>query len=1054
MIFFLYFLVAVSVSLVVYSLGDHSGKHKLRSSEADNSAIQVKVSSLNTQIKELKQQVYKLKGDNERLEKIELENNSLAEKVLILQKKEVDFTEKQRKNKQWLERQQQIINDNKVPVFQLQEKMMDKEKQLEEEFSKNVRLNKDLADTTKELEELNKTIDGLNSNIESFKESSKQQKEKISNYMKEVRDYQSKIKEIKEKEKESGWVSKDEYNLLSEQVEELKQELEVRNKELKSKEETFEALSKERMSLSHRVKEMEKKYFSESTPEAKETTTLEEKKLSNKELSIEKEQDKDNNNVTKEVSPRDLDTFLNHVETGNSQKIIPGLDKEFNKSIQNVSSLDTTAENNLDKQSLSQKGQKEDLPLRKSDLSQVRNIGIMAHIDAGKTTLTERILFYTGRSHKIGEVHDGKAQMDWMKQEQERGITITSAATTCFWQDHRINIIDTPGHVDFTVEVERSLRVLDGAVAVFCAVGGVEPQSETVWRQSDKYEVPKIAFINKMDRVGADFFGVVENIEKDLNANVIPLQIPIGSEDKFSGIIDLIQMKACIYDDDSMGKDFRTVEIPDECQEVARKYRHIMLEKAAACDNKTMEKYLQSEDSITLDELISSIRKGTIANKIVPALCGSAFKNKGVQMLLDAVNKYLPAPSDLPPVEGTDPDDSEKKIFRKPLDEEPFSALAFKVQTDPHTGKLVYIRVYSGCLKAGTYILNAVKGKKERIGRILEMHANQRKNIEAVFTGDIAVAVGLNNTLTGDTLCDLSDSILLEQMEFSDPVVSISIKPESSSDQDKLSKALAKLSEEDPTFSARIDDETQETIISGMGELHLEIIADRLKSEFKIDASVGQPKVAYKETILSTLSEEYKHIKQTGGRGQYGHVVMEFSPNEQGKGFEFKNSITGGRIPKSYIPAVEKGLLEVIKKGIYAGYPVVDIKVDLTDGSYHNVDSSELAFKLAAQGCFRSVFMKCDPILLEPYMALEIITPEEYSSSIVGYICSRRGKILGMDTKNKQKIIKAEAPLSEMFGYTTNLRSLSSGRVNCSMRFEKYAQVPREIAEKIKAESG
>ncbi len=683
------------------------------------------------------------------------------------------------------------------------------------------------------------------------------------------------------------------------------------------------------------------------------------------------------------------------------------------------------------------------------DLSKVRNIGIMAHIDAGKTTLTERILFYTGRSHKIGEVHDGKAQMDWMKQEQERGITITSAATTCFWQDHRINIIDTPGHVDFTVEVERSLRVLDGAVAVFCAVGGVEPQSETVWRQSDKYEVPKIAFINKMDRVGADFFGVVENIEKDLNANVIPLQIPIGSEDKFSGIIDLIQMKACIYDDDSMGKDFRTAEIPEEYQEVARKYRHIMLEKAVELEDSLMEKYLESEDSITIDELLSSIRKGTIANKIVPALCGSAFKNKGVQMLLDAVNKYLPAPSDLPPVEGTDPDDSEKKIFRKPLDEEPFSALAFKVQADPHMGKLVYFRVYSGKLEAGSYVLNVTKDRKERAGRILQMHANQRESRPDIYAGDIAAIIGLDRTVTGDTLSDVANPILLEAIEFPAPVMSISVKTEGRNDQDKLSKSLVKLAEEDPTFTVHTDKETDEVIISGMGELHLEVIVDRLKQEFKVEAEVGQPKVAYRETILKSTTENYKHIKQTGGRGQYGHVVMEISPAAPGEGFEFKNSITGGRIPKEYIPPVEKGVIEVMQRGVYAGFSVVDVKVDLVDGSHHDVDSSEIAFKVAASECFKRAFMKCVPVLLEPYMSLEVVTPEEYVGNIVGNICSRRGKVLGIEAKPNQQIISAEAPLSEMFGYATALRSLSSGRAAYSMHFEKYVEVPHEISQKI-----
>ncbi len=686
---------------------------------------------------------------------------------------------------------------------------------------------------------------------------------------------------------------------------------------------------------------------------------------------------------------------------------------------------------------------------RKVPLEKVRNIGIMAHIDAGKTTLTERILFYTGRSHKIGEVHDGAAQMDWMKQEQERGITITSAATTCFWNDHRINIIDTPGHVDFTVEVERSLRVLDGSIAVFCAVGGVEPQSETVWRQSDKYNVPKIAFINKMDRVGADFFGVIKNIEADLGANVIPLQIPIGAEDDFKGIIDLMEMKAYIYDDESLGKNFHTEDIPADFEKISKEYHHIMVEKAVELQDSLMEKYLESEDKITKEELIAAIRKGTIANKIVPVLCGSAFKNKGVQRLLDAITLYLPSPSDVAAIEGCEPLDLEKKIQRKPSDDEPFSALAFKVQADPHMGKLIYFRVYSGKLEAGSYVLNATKDKKERVGRILQMHANQRESRSTIYAGDIAAAIGLDHTVTGDTLADMEKPVLLEAIEFPAPVMSISVKPSSPADQDKISKALIKLSEEDPTFTIHTDEETDETIISGMGELHLEVIVDRLKHEFSVAAVVGQPKVAYRETILSSVTQEYKHAKQTGGRGQYGHVVMEVSPTKPGEGFEFKNSITGGKIPREYIPAVEKGVISAMQKGVYAGYPVVDVKVELLDGSYHDVDSSELAFKLAASECFKKAFSKGAPVLLEPYMSLEVTTPEEYVGNVVGNICSRRGKVLGIEAKVNQQVIAAEAPLSEMFGYATTLRSLSSGRATYTMHFEKYVEVPSAIADKI-----
>jgi len=686
---------------------------------------------------------------------------------------------------------------------------------------------------------------------------------------------------------------------------------------------------------------------------------------------------------------------------------------------------------------------------RTINLDKVRNIGIMAHIDAGKTTLTERILFYTGRSHKIGEVHEGQAQMDWMKQEQERGITITSAATTCFWKDNRINIIDTPGHVDFTVEVERSLRILDGAIAVFCAVGGVEPQSETVWRQSDKYNVPKIAFVNKMDRVGADFFAVIKSIETNLGANVIPLQIPIGAEDNFRGIIDLMEMKAYIYDDESLGKNFHVEDVPADYIETAKKYHHIMVEKAVELEDSLMEKYLESEDKITPQELAVAVRKGTVSNKIVPVLCGSAFKNKGVQRLLDAVSLYLPSPVDQPAIKGTDPEDKEKEVERKPSDNEPFSALAFKVQADPHMGKLVYFRVYSGKLEAGSYILNVTKDKKERVGRILQMHANQRESRPDIYAGDIAAAIGLDHTITGDTLADPDNPVLLEAIEFPAPVISISVKPQSRADQDKLSKALARLSEEDPTFSVHSDAETEETVISGMGELHLEVIVDRLKHEFSVEAAVGQPKVAYKETIIESITCEHKHIKQTGGRGQYGHVILEVSPTAAGEGFEFKNSIVGGRIPKEYIPAVEKGVIGAMQRGVYAGYPVVDVKVNLVDGSYHDVDSSEMAFKITGSECFKKAFLKCSPVLLEPSMSLEVTTPEEYVGGVVGNICSRRGKVLGIDSKGGQQVISAEAPLSEMFGYATTLRSLSSGRANYSMHFEKYVKVPFEIAEKV-----
>ncbi|MBI5360233.1 MAG: elongation factor G [Planctomycetes bacterium] len=685
----------------------------------------------------------------------------------------------------------------------------------------------------------------------------------------------------------------------------------------------------------------------------------------------------------------------------------------------------------------------------KTELSAVRNIGIMAHIDAGKTTLTERILFYTGKSHKIGEVHDGRAQMDWMKQERERGITITAAATTCYWNDFRINIIDTPGHIDFTVEVERSLRVLDGAIAVFCAVGGVEPQSETVWRQSEKYNVPKIAFVNKMDRTGADFYKVLNSIESELGANVIPLQIPVGMEDEFRGVVDLLEMKAYIYEDDSDPRGFTTEEIPADLMESAKKYHHIMVEKAVELDDSLMGKYLESEDKITKEELISAIRKGTITNKIVPLLCGAAYKNKGVRRLLDAITEYLPSPVDLPPVKGTDPENKDAVIERKPDDNEPFTALAFKVQSDPHMGKLVYIRAYSGHIDNGAYIINASKNKKEKIGRILHMHANQREIIPDISAGDIAAVIGLDHTVTGDTLCDPEHPIVLETIEFPASVMSISIKSEGKDELDKLDRALMRLAEEDPTFTVHTDRETDETILSGMGELHLEIIVDRLKHEFGVEVAVGAPKVAYKETILETVTERYKHVKQTGGHGQYADVEMEISPAKPGEGFEFENSITQGAIPREYIPAVEKGVIEAMEKGVLAGFPVVDVKVSLVDGSFHEVDSSEIAFRLAARECFKKAFMKAGPVLLEPYMSLEVVTLKDYIGGVVGHICSKRGKVLGIEARGEQQVISAETPLGEMFGYVSTLRTLSSGRANYTMHFEKYSEVPFATAEKI-----
>jgi len=683
---------------------------------------------------------------------------------------------------------------------------------------------------------------------------------------------------------------------------------------------------------------------------------------------------------------------------------------------------------------------------RKFDLTKIRNIGIMAHIDAGKTTTTERILFYTGKLHRMGETHDGAATMDWMVQEQERGITITSAATSCQWHDYQINIIDTPGHVDFTVEVERSLRVLDGAVAVFCSVGGVEPQSETVWRQADKYGVPRLAFINKMDRVGADFFRGMEMIRTRLGANPIALQVPIGSEDNFSGIVDLVTEKAFIYTDD-LGSRTEAKAIPDDLVDITSEYRSKMIEALAEFDDELMVKYLEGE-TIQVEEIKAAVRKGTLSAKITPVLCGSSFKNKGVQLLLDAVVDYLPCPLDLPPIKGTIPG-QDVEIERKSSDTEPFSALAFKIMADPYVGKLAFFRVYSGTLKTGSYVLNSTKNKRERIGRILRMHANHREDIDTVFTGDIAAVVGLKDTTTGDSLCDEKTPILLESMEFPEPVIDIAIEPKTKADQDKLGLSLAKLAEEDPTFKVHTDEETGQTIISGMGELHLEIIVDRLLREFKVGANVGKPQVAYRETIRQTVKSEGKFVRQSGGRGQYGHVWLELQPLEPGSGFQFENKIVGGVVPREYIAPVETGVKDAMQSGILAGYPVVDLKVTIFDGSYHEVDSSEMAFRIAGSMAFKEGAQKAKPVLLEPIMKVEITTPEEYMGDIMGDFNSRRGRIDGMENRPGAQVIRGFVPLSEMFGYATAIRSASQGRAAYSMHFSHYEEVPKNIAETI-----
>lgn len=691
---------------------------------------------------------------------------------------------------------------------------------------------------------------------------------------------------------------------------------------------------------------------------------------------------------------------------------------------------------------------------RKTPIDRYRNIGIMAHIDAGKTTTTERVLYYTGVSHKIGEVHDGAATMDWMEQEQERGITITSAATTCFWSgmenqfpQHRINIIDTPGHVDFTIEVERSLRVLDGACAVFCAVGGVEPQSETVWRQANKYNVPRLVFVNKMDRSGADFLRVIEQIKNRLGSNPVPMQLPIGAEDAFEGVVDLVKMKAIYWDEANMGMTFWEKDIPVNMRELCEKWREHMVEAAAEASEELMEKYLE-KGILTNEEIKQGIRLQTIANQIVPAFCGSAFKNKGVQAMLDAVIEYMPAPTDVQAIKGL-LEDEVTEAERPARDDAPFAALAFKIAADPFVGALTFFRVYSGVLSSGDSVYNSVKMKKERIGRIVQMHANSREEVKEVCAGDIAAAIGLKDVTTGDTLCDLKEKIVLERMEFPDPVISVAVEPKTKADQEKMGIALGKLAQEDPSFRVHTDEESGQTIISGMGELHLEIIVDRMKREFNVEANVGAPQVAYRETIRSTVEQEGKFVRQSGGRGQYGHVWLRIEPKEIGSGYEFVNEIVGGVVPKEYIPAVDKGVQEQLRSGVLAGFPVVDVKVSLFDGSYHDVDSNEMAFKIAGSMCFREGARKANPVLLEPIMKVEVVTPEEYMGDVVGDINRRRGVIQGMEDMPSGKTISCEVPLAEMFGYATDLRSATQGRATYSMQFEKYNEAPANIAEAI-----
>lgn len=957
------------------------------------------------------------------------------------------------KQKEWVDKDEGRFKKLSERLDEALKGFKNKEAELEKEFEKNVKLNKELRESLENLSAIKTESTSKTNKIEELERKIEKNLKDIDLHKKEASDYSSIIAEMKKKQEESSWVAKEEFIGLKERYDQLNLQFSDISKQLEAKKKQLEVM------LTEKITGIKKEQA--PVPEIKQPETLPE---AVKPESLPPQEPPQV--IPSEVSQPVIEEQKSELTPEHPKEELPE-QKEEKHPLAEEPAKEELTEEEVPKEEIPEVvvEEKQEIPEEKpkvvlseaeikeklkASLDRIRNIGIMAHIDAGKTTLSERILFYTGRSHKLGEVHDGKAQMDWMKQEQERGITITSAATTCFWKDHRINLIDTPGHVDFTVEVERSLRVLDGAVAVFCAVGGVQAQSETVWRQAEKYNVPRIAFVNKMDRIGADFFAVLKSIEGKLEANIVALQVPIGSADEFHGVVDLLDMKAYIFVDESLGKEIKTEDIPADLKEISEKYHHLMLEKLSSFDDGLMKKYLESAKSITREELIPVIRKATVANKIVPVLCGAAFKNKGVQNLLDAVTMYLPSPIDIPEIQAHEVANPDTLIKINTGINQPFSALAFKVQSDPHMGKLVYIRVYSGSLSAGSYVLNTTKDKKERVSRLLQMHANQREAREEAFAGEIVAVAGLTNTVTGDTLSSAEHPIILEAMEFPAPVVSLSIKPKSRQDQDKLGKGLAKLMEEDPTFLVETDQETNETILTGMGELHLEIIVDRLKCEFKVETEVGQPKVAYKETITKSIKEDYKHVKQSGGRGQYGHVVMEFSPNTSGAGFEFIDDITGGKIPKSFIPAVEKGVIEMLKKGVYAGYPVVDLKINLIDGSYHDVDSSELAFKLAAMGCFREAFPKAGPILLEPIVSLEVQSPEEYANNIVGNICSKRGQIKNIDAKGNQKVILAEAPLSEMFGATTTFRSLSSGRASCSMHFERYEPVPKEIAEKIR----
>jgi elongation factor G len=957
-------------------------------------------------IQRLNEQVNFLEAE---LQKIKSMQGNAQQELTSAKTEQAQLKEEIKRREEWVAKSEEMLDKVKQENLELKNKFIEKEKASEGEFSKAVNLNKEIRELSDKLNQVDQEVKEKSDRIEA-------QRHQIEHLTQEAKGYLEEVATYKKKEQSSEWVPKQEFSKLKEERADLAKALEEKDEKIKTLIEDLVNLKNELLSQVHFEDSFE-------TPLASHLVQGQGQLPGKEELGSVVAEVKE----PAQIEPPEEGPIL---EQAAEVQEIPQAKAEEEKKPE-------------------EKREERLAPVPRVSLDKIRNIGIMAHIDAGKTTLSERILFYTGKSHKIGEVHEGATQLDWMKQERERGITITAAATTCFWKECRINLIDTPGHVDFTVEVERSLRVLDGAVAVFCAVGGVEPQSETVWHQSNKYGVPKIAFVNKMDRAGADFFAVLKAIEKQLGANAVALVIPIGQEDTFKGIVDLIEMKAYFYEEESQGRELRIEDIPEELKILSQEYRHTLLEKVSGLEEGLTKKYLESPDSISQEELKQAIRKATIANKLVPVFCGAAFKNKGVQKLLDAVVLYLPSPLDLPAISGAPPEHPEQVIEIKADGAQDFTALAFKVQADPHMGKLVYLRVYSGYLYSGSYVLNATKDKKERVSRLVLMHANQRENIEFAYAGDIVAAIGLGSTITGDTLCAPTRPVLLEAIKFPNPVVSLSITPKSRSDQDKLGKALARLTEEDPTFVVTSDEETKETLLTGMGELHLEIIVDRLKEEFGVEAIVGQPKVAFRETIQGKASAEGKYIRQTGGRGQYGHVVLEIAPAPAGEGFEFINSIKGGAIPASFIPAVEKGVIEAMQKGVYAGYPVVDVKVELVDGSFHEVDSSELAFKIAGSIGFKEAFLKAEPLLLEPYMSLVVNTPEEYLNSIVGYICSRRGKILNIEMKGQQKVICAEVPLSEMFGYATSVRSLSSGRANASMEFDKYQQVPKEIAQKI-----